>query len=45
MFCTYYVLQVELEGLWENPNGIPSADIYWLKQDTERGPITGLLKR
>ncbi|XP_065326144.1 uncharacterized protein LOC134624237 [Pelmatolapia mariae] len=34
---------VELEGwvrLWENPNGIPSADISWLKEDTERGLFT-----
>nr|XP_008281293.1 PREDICTED: uncharacterized protein LOC103358198 [Stegastes partitus] len=48
---------VELEGwvrLWENPNGIPEADIPWLKEDTERGLFTpvqvykdskGLLKR
>lgn len=51
------VFQVELEGsvcLWENPNGIPSADISWLKEDTERGlftpvqtykDVTGVLKR
>ncbi|XP_048885478.1 uncharacterized protein LOC125751054 [Brienomyrus brachyistius] len=34
---------VDLEGwvrLWENPNGIPSADISWLKEDTERGMFT-----
>nr|XP_023669318.1 uncharacterized protein LOC111844772 [Paramormyrops kingsleyae] len=34
---------VELEGwvrLWENPNGILSADISWLKEDTERGMFT-----
>lgn len=40
--------------LWENPNGIPSADISWLKEDTERGlftpvqhykDIAGLIKR
>lgn len=40
--------------LWENPNGIPSADISWLKEDTERGlftpvqtykDVTGVLKR
>ncbi|XP_034036665.1 uncharacterized protein LOC117519426 [Thalassophryne amazonica] len=48
---------VELEGWvrsWENPNGIPSADLSWIKEDTERGlfgPIqtykgnTGVLKR
>ncbi|XP_037619327.1 uncharacterized protein LOC119484539 [Sebastes umbrosus] len=48
---------VEIEGwvrLWENPNGIPPADISWLKEDPERGlftpvqlykDITGLLKR
>ncbi|XP_051955437.1 uncharacterized protein LOC127624441 isoform X3 [Xyrauchen texanus] len=48
---------VELEGwvhLWENPNGIPSADLSWVKDDTERGlfsptPVyrdnTGALKR
>ena len=33
-------LQVELEGWvrgWENPNGIPSADLSWLKEDRERG--------
>ncbi|XP_017564809.1 uncharacterized protein LOC108434293 isoform X2 [Pygocentrus nattereri] len=49
--------QVELEGwvrLWEDSSGIPSADISWLKEDTERGmftPVqiyrdnTGLFKR
>ncbi|XP_034144756.1 uncharacterized protein LOC114832433 [Esox lucius] len=34
---------VELEGwvrLWENPNGIPSADISWLKDHNERGLFT-----
>ncbi|XP_074467496.1 uncharacterized protein LOC141753071 [Sebastes fasciatus] len=34
---------VELEGwvrLWENPNGIPPADVSWLKEDTERGLLT-----
>ncbi|XP_076841988.1 uncharacterized protein LOC143486080 [Brachyhypopomus gauderio] len=34
---------VELEGwvrLWENPNGIPEADISWLKDDQERGLFT-----
>ncbi|XP_034147114.1 uncharacterized protein LOC105008188 [Esox lucius] len=34
---------VELEGwvrLWENPNGIPSADISWLKNHNERGLFT-----
>ncbi|XP_016358639.1 uncharacterized protein LOC107701190 [Sinocyclocheilus anshuiensis] len=48
---------VELEGwvrLWENPNGIPPADLSWVKDDPERGlfgPIqayrdnTGVLKR
>ncbi|KAL7827241.1 hypothetical protein SRHO_G00329590 [Serrasalmus rhombeus] len=48
---------VELEGwvrLWEDSSGIPSADISWLKEDTERGlftPVqiyrdnTGLFKR
>ncbi|XP_025758713.1 uncharacterized protein LOC102078485 [Oreochromis niloticus] len=48
---------VETEGwvrLWENSNGIPSADISWLKEDTERGlftpvqtykDVTGVLKR
>lgn len=38
-----YVLQVELEGwvrLWEDPHGIPSADIPWLKEDSERGLFT-----
>lgn len=25
---------------WENPNGIPTADIFWLKEDTERGLFT-----
>ena len=51
-----YVLQAELEGwvrLWEDPNGIPSSDISWVKEDAERGlftpvqtfkDITGLLK-
>lgn len=31
---------VELDGwvrLWEDSNGIPSADIPWLKEDSERG--------
>lgn len=40
LLCTICVVQVELEGwvrLWENPNGIPCADIYWLKEDTDRG--------
>ncbi|XP_034065909.1 uncharacterized protein LOC117542365 [Gymnodraco acuticeps] len=35
--------EVDLEGwvrLWENPGGIPSADISWLKEDTERGLFT-----
>ncbi|KAJ8370306.1 hypothetical protein SKAU_G00103340 [Synaphobranchus kaupii] len=48
---------VELEGwvrLSESPNGIPSSDISWLKEDTQRGlftPVqiykdnTGLFKR
>lgn len=60
LFFFLYVLcvfQVEIEGwvrLWENPNGIPSADISWLKEDPERGlftsvqtykDITGLCKR
>ncbi|XP_056297479.1 uncharacterized protein LOC130210955 isoform X2 [Pseudoliparis swirei] len=34
---------VELEGsvrLWENPNGVPCADVSWLKEDTERGLFT-----
>ncbi|XP_073709426.1 uncharacterized protein [Misgurnus anguillicaudatus] len=34
---------VELEGwvrLWEDSNGIPSADIPWLKEDSERGLFT-----
>ncbi|KAK1888878.1 Non-toxic nonhemagglutinin type D [Dissostichus eleginoides] len=50
------LLQAE-EGwvrLWENAGGIPSADISWLKEDTERGlftpvqtykDITGQIKR
>ncbi|KAK1879181.1 E3 SUMO-protein ligase KIAA1586 [Dissostichus eleginoides] len=32
--------EVDLEGwvrLWQNPGGIPNADISWLKEDTERG--------
>lgn len=57
ILCHMCVFQVELEGsvcLWENPNGIPSADISWLKEDTERGlftpvqtykDVTGVLKR
>ncbi|XP_033999555.1 uncharacterized protein LOC117493208 isoform X2 [Trematomus bernacchii] len=35
--------EVDLEGwvrLWENAGGIPSADISWLKEDTERGLFT-----
>ncbi|XP_049334412.1 uncharacterized protein LOC125801663 [Astyanax mexicanus] len=39
------MLQVELEGwvpLWEKPNGIPPADISWLKEDTERGLFTSV---
>lgn len=51
------VFQVELEGwvrLWEDPNGIPSVDVSWLKEDVDRGlftpvhtykDITGQLKR
>nr|XP_055036624.1 uncharacterized protein LOC129423839 [Misgurnus anguillicaudatus] len=51
------MFQVDLEGwvrLWENPNGIPPADLSWVKEDTERGlfgPIQvysnkdGVLKR
>ena len=34
------VFQVEIEGwvrLWENPNGIPSVEVSWLKEDIERG--------
>ncbi|MCI4380214.1 hypothetical protein PGIGA_G00237150 [Pangasianodon gigas] len=34
---------VELEGwvrLWENPGGIPSADLSWVKSDGERGLFT-----
>ncbi|KAG9269802.1 hypothetical protein AMEX_G16867 [Astyanax mexicanus] len=37
--------KVELEGwvrLWEKPNGIPPADISWLKEDTERGLFTSV---
>lgn len=37
------VLQVELEGwvrLWEDSQGIPSADIPWLKEDSEKGLFT-----
>ncbi len=61
MFCNYVfcfdMFQVELEGwvqLWEDPNGIPPADVSWVKDDTERGlfgPIqvyrdnTGVSKR
>lgn len=26
--------------LWENPNGVPCADVSWLKEDTERGLFT-----
>ncbi|XP_039521831.1 uncharacterized protein LOC120475226 [Pimephales promelas] len=36
---------VELEGwvrLWEDPNGIPSPDIPWLKEDSERGLFTSV---
>ncbi|XP_078785892.1 uncharacterized protein LOC144981585 [Oryzias latipes] len=36
---------VELEGwvrLWEDPNGIPPADVNWLKEDTERGLFTAV---
>ena len=51
------MFQVVLEGWvrpWENPNGIPSADLSWLKDDAERGLVThvqtyrdntGVLKR
>ena len=51
------VFQVELEGwvrLWEDPNGIPSVDVSWLKEDVDRGlftpvhtykDITGQLKK
>ncbi|KAF1389605.1 hypothetical protein PFLUV_G00075180 [Perca fluviatilis] len=60
-FCpgcaTVAALCVEIEGWvrpWESPNGIPSADITWLKEDPERGlftpvrvykDITGLLRK
>ncbi|XP_055365239.1 uncharacterized protein LOC114856362 [Betta splendens] len=38
-------LPVELDGwahLWEKPDGIPSADIHWLKEDTTRGMFTAV---
>lgn len=43
--CFVSALQVELEGWvrsWENPHGVPSADISWLKEDTERGLFTAV---
>ncbi|KAG5286515.1 hypothetical protein AALO_G00015660 [Alosa alosa] len=36
---------VELEGwvrLWEDPSGIPAADVTWLKEDSERGLFTAV---
>ncbi len=39
-FSVFDIFQVELEGwvrLWEYPNGIPPADLSWVKDDTERG--------
>ncbi|XP_041941359.1 uncharacterized protein LOC121704885 [Alosa sapidissima] len=36
---------VELEGwvrLWEDPSGIPAADVTWLKEDSERGLFTSV---